>query len=334
MLLLILLLHCFHSFSSSANELQFPTNKNNTHYIANCTILDSDFKVVRILLTSHICLPMSDGSFIATNSTNILKKISPEGEVLWERKGYYHHQLTLSSSANVLALKKVKKKKVLYEELSEIDSNTGQDIKVFSLHQAVQNDKKNLKRLDPSVRINNSYAAVFNTNMEKLHLNSISQFKNEYIINEIDKVSFVLNSEFKFSHFVNLELFNYADPSAAIHDLQKISDTNYIIFKNFNEDPKTHKNTFKIFEFDEKSIKFEFPLNSEDFVQADFSGGIQKIDDTYLIGFPLSATPDSNSFVALISNKGFYLKKSTLPFRIQDIKKIPYDDFMKKNKMK
>lgn len=120
-----------------------------------------------------------------------------------------------------------------------------------------------------------------------------------------------------------LDIFNFDYLSPAAHDLQKVDANQFITFKNFNRDSILNTNAFKIFEFSKKKIIFEFPLKTEDFVQADFSGGAQKISDMYLAGFPVSSDMNSNSFIALISNKGFYIKRGILPFHIQDIKKYP-----------
>lgn len=86
MFLLTLLLHSSLSFGSSTILQPTDLINNKTYYIANCTSLDSDFKVVRVILNGHTCLPLEDGSIVATDDMSYLKKINPDGEVVWEKK--------------------------------------------------------------------------------------------------------------------------------------------------------------------------------------------------------------------------------------------------------
>ena len=120
--------------------------------------------------------------------------------------------------------------------------------------------------------------------------------------------------------------------------MQIDNDDRSLLFENFYRDPIDQKSSFKIYEYKDEEMIFEFPLRREDYVEADYSGGVQKIEGYYLVGFPRlkAEAPEivQYSFIGLISESGDWVKKGRVPFRIQDVKLLPFKNFLILNKVK
>ncbi len=304
---------------------------------AGCRILDKDFNLVRTLSNDWLCLPLPDGGWISSNNRSKITRFGPSGELIWLKTGYFHHQLHLYKEKFVLALELVKQKTndqlVLYDRIVKFDLENGDLASEFQVFNYLQENKNEAQWLDrkPFLVEDPTLTEIFGTNYEKLHLNSIQSFGNKIIVNDKFATSFLLDSNLNFLSRINFPDVFHQTRNKTIHDLQMIKDTTFLVFKNFFDIKNSTRTTFKIYEFKNEKIIFEFPLKDEDFVQSDYSGGVEKIQGGYLVGFPMEETPSKKSLVGLISNDGKWVKKVIVNFRFQDIKIIRYPEYMSMN---
>lgn len=338
MVLLILSALIFLSTSTAAKK-NAPAKNLNLYFVAGCKILDDNFKVIRILSNDWICLPLKNGSWIASNERSRLTMYDPMGTLQWNIDGHFHHRIEYVNDKSIIAMKLVEKeshgKQVLYDEILKIDIMSGKTIAQFSLYEELNLNRKTLKPLDRTIHKLPAPPGNFTTAWEKLHLNSISFYKNEYIINDIALASFILDENLKFKRFMRFPKKILKKFSQVYHDLQQIGPDHYLVFENFHHNNSSQEKSFKIYEFKNDRVIFEFPTQTKDFVKSDYSGGVSKIGDIYLVGFPLlprkTINWDQRSFVGLIDSSGQWIRKAILPFRIQEIKPLQNTDFLKFN---
>jgi hypothetical protein len=318
----------------------FASDISQLNYFAGCRILGADFQVLRTLSSSWLCYPLQDGGWIESDNHKILQRRDSYGSVLWEIKGYFHHQLNVVENKYVFALKLVgkqwKNQTMAFDEVVKVDIRNGRIVSVFSMFDHLSRDPKKFGRIDrqPLVENHHLYRELFQTNLELLHLNSVQPFGSEIVVGDRELNSFILNRNLQFKKFVDFPDAFSKSKVLSLHDLQKLNPDHFIVFKNFFDQPDTEKTTFKIYEFKKGKVTFEFPLNSKDYVEADYSGGVQKTDQGYLVAFPLGQHPSERSLIGWISLDGQWKKKSIVNFRLQDVKIIPHTDFLNRNKMK
>ncbi len=308
------------------------------NYMANCRIYDSNFNLVKIVSSDWLCLPLADGGWISSDNKQHISRRDAEGQLIWSKKGFYHHQLSQINNAFVLTLlsekKVVKKQNIVFDRIQKISISDGSLVNEFSIFDGLYKSKILARTpLDKKPAINTPNLLFFDTDLENSHFNSIMYKDRRIYVNELQLVSFVLDENLKFIEFIEFPDLLFKTEFKDSHDLQSLGNDTFLLFKNFNLDPITKSKTFKIFEFKKNKVIFEFPINSTDFVRADFSGGVEKNKDGYLVGFPLASGENSDSLVGLISNDGHWIVKKTIPFRIQDIKRIPYENYLKLNKI-
>lgn len=346
--LFILSVMCY-SFCYS-NPINGSDNLEKNYYYASCNILNSKFEVVRVLSSSWLCLPLEDGGWIESNSRNFIARKDRLGTVVWKKSGYFHHQIseTADNSIYVLQLvkqpalskdKEYKADHVLYDIILEINILNGKVLNKYSLYDELKRNNNLKKILDrrPYAPDIAEYVSQFNTKHEKLHLNSVNPIENGILVNDLRLDSFILDKNFNFKTFLSFPKLFTENTNLKIltHDLQKLGEDHFIGLKNSFHDNASDEETFKIIEYKGDKIIFQFPINTDDFVASVCCGSVQKINDYYLVGFPIGKDPSSNkSFVALVSKDGKWIAKKWIDVRFQSIKLLTKENFLIKNKAK
>lgn len=337
---LIYLIFCVWSlFSCSHSEIKsvIPVEKN--IYLTRCTLLDSNFEVIRKLSNGWFCIPKADGGWISSDHLT-LTNYAGDGTVIWKRKGFYHHQMEILNEHDLIALSS--EVNVIHHTLVKTDV-----VQKLSLHDgtlitsySLFNELYKTKSLQNSIFDNKPEPTGLSSNffgakLEQSHLNSIDLFQRNLIINDVHRGAFVLNEDLKFIKFVEPESVSFAGWPRIFHDFQILKDGSHLFFKNFSRDQEDPKlKTFKIFEIKDSTITFEFPKNKIDYVEIDCCGGVEKIGNQYLVGFPTKSKITDESVVGLVASNSSWVIKKKLPFRIQDIKKIPYPNYLQLNKIR
>ncbi|MFZ3229208.1 MAG: hypothetical protein WA160_03300 [Pseudobdellovibrio sp.] len=316
-----------------ANET---VGKSEDNYIASCYIMNSKFEIVRHLSSHWVCMPRADGGWVAAGNNEIVN-YNPEGVILWKKSGDYHHQIKqLNSNAIVVLIaeaKKIKIKPIKFDSVQILNLENGQLIHEFSIYEEIfKTESLKGSHLDHRVfeEISDDIIKKKNLDFKSTHLNSISFYKNEIIVNDLGRTLFALDRKLKFKHFYKFPEIHGVDKLLWGHDFQRFDNGNFLFFNNFN----SKLNTFKIFEFEDNKIVFEFPQKKEDYFSVFCCGGAEKIEKQYLIGFPGTDANENISVVGLVSAEGNWIVRKILPIRIQDIKKIPYADYLIKNKIR
>ena len=160
-----------------------------------------------------------------------------------------------------------------------------------------------------------------NVEFEHTHLNSINFDQSRIIINQAFGEPFALTREFKLSLS---PVWNNKDPLT--HDFQILEDGSTLYFKNGTQGKLD--GSYQVLHYDKNHLlMFQFPKKKEDFMANAYSGGVEKIGDNYLIGFP----SESRAVILLVTSKGQILKQATSQIGIQDVHRIPWNNFLELN---
>lgn len=305
-------------------------------YLASCYVLNSDFEIVRQLSPDWVCQVKPDGGWLAANKEHLVN-YDPEGSVIWKKAGDYHHQIKLWNDKSILVLtsevQKEDERLMRFDVVQMLRLDDGRVLHQFSLFNEIHKTRK-LKNTILDEEINpfliHKGSSKESTLLGKSHWNTISIHNNEIIINEINGIAFILDEKLQFVRFVPYPKISDIKHNLKTHDFQILGKDHFLFFSNYN---KAHK-TFNVFEVKDGSLVFEFPKKKVDFEPVWCCGGVQKFEQEYLVGFPAKDDDDNSSIVGLISKNGTWLIKKKIPTRIQDIRKIPYIDFLKKNKIR
>ncbi len=317
---------------ASADELE---SENKRLYLASCYILDHRFEIIKLLSNHWTCQVKEDGGWYATDNRS-LSNYDATGKILWKLEGDYHHQIRVLNQKEVIVLKatahRIEGQLIHYDLVQILSAKSGRVLREFSLYKELEVNKglkgSHLdKKLLPIAPFMNSYKE--GVRFEKTHLNSISLHKDQIVVNELRGVAFVLDKNLKFLKFVDFPTHKKMKFYAA-HDFQILEPQNYLFFSNFSHGEKT----FKIFEFKNGEAHFEFPTEKKDYIPVGCCGGVQKIGTHYLVGFPGKTVAENFSTVGLVSSKGQWLIKKQIPTRIQDIRMIPYSNYLEKHKVR
>lgn len=309
-----------------------------TLYIAACSVLNSDFEIVRTLSSGYICLPLANGDWFDIIDGQLRYFSSIDG-FIWKKHGRYHHQIKQIDADHIIVLnavvKEIDSKLVKFDIVEKINIKTGQRTHQFSIYDELFL-KKNLLETDfgTSEYFINIEPVYFPARFQHTHLNSISFYKNEIIISRIQDNPFKLTSNLEFKDFIMHDQYIKKSKNKLIHDFQILDDDSRLYFKNINIDLSDDRRTFKLFRVKNDQILFEFPQKIDEFVECDYSGGIEKMGAFYLFGFPNSPQKDSGSTVGLVDDSGHLIKKTKLSFFIQDVKRIPFKNFLEVNSVR
>lgn len=313
---------------------KIPPDKD-TLYIANCSVLNYEFEIVRTLSSGYICLPLANGDWFDIVDGQ-LRHFSASGEVLWKKRGRFHHQIKQLDKDHILVLnailKRVYAKLIKFDMIQKIKISTGEIINELSIYDELFLKKKSwVTGFGPELMINTD--RVYRpAKLQHTHLNSINFYKDEIIINQVIGSPFRLTSELKFKNFVIQDNYILKSDDKFAHDLQITDDDSYLYFKNQNS--VGGKKTFKILKIKNDKVLFEYPLNEDDFIENEYSGGVERMGPFYLFGFPVSSKRGTNSVVGLVDESGHLVKKGSLDFYIQDVKRIPFKNFLELNSMR
>jgi hypothetical protein len=310
---------------------------NQTIYITRCTILNSKFEEVRKLSAGWFCVPKSDGGWISSDHY-ALTSYNPDGSIQWQKKGFFHHQLGQLNEDVIFALssevKSIGRQLMKFDIVYKLNSNNGDLISAFSIYDALYVSKilDNSDFAKGPRRTGNSSALFGHVKLEKSHLNSIHFHQDTVVINDINRGAIVLDHDLKFIKTIDADVINSDKNQRAVHDFQILQDGSYLFFKNSNVDSdQSNLDTYKIFQIKDTEVIFSFPRQKADYLSVSCCGGVEKVANLYLVGFPVAP---EGSVVGLISKNGHWVIKRLLPFRIQDIKRVQFQDYLTLNQLR
>ena len=333
------------SCSSTLKQIKLPNDQTEyrvdqeRYFISKCSIFNEKFVNVRNLSNSRVCTLTNDGGWIEIQADG-LSHYSKNGSKIWFIPGLFHHQIKIYKNKFVYSLysivKMINNKKVYFDGVYQVDLKSGKIISSFSgFEEFYINKTRNLEYFDLRNLSKEGFLkfAVIEADLLNTHLNSISIENEEILINDYGYLAFKLSLDLKFKSFDHAYYNSFKADNTITqnsfsikHDYQILPNQNYLVFRNFkliNEEI-----TYKIYEFNNNKIHFEFPTEKKDFQLVPRAGSVEKIDDnSYLVGFPLQK--QKMSFVGIVSTEGKWIKKGMLPFIIQDIKIIPNDILVK-----
>jgi uncharacterized membrane protein len=292
--------------------------------MAGCKVFDSNFNVVRVLASVRICLATPDGGFISANynKKQNITRVGPDGSIIWQTEGYYHHQIKQLNSNYIIALyseiKKINSDLVKFDGVRKINYTTGKIEKEFSLYKTFYITKTKNEWINDYYATSAFYRISFidEFHYEYSHLNAISVQKNMITVSSSGSLTFKVDFDLNFISFIStneyIPLLNAKNEPISSelllkHDFHYLADDSILFFKNSNTSGKEKNLTYKIFEFKPDGRVFEFPKNEADFELSPHSGGVEKIGSNYLLGFPVA--DGQNSVVGLVSGDGHWLIK-------------------------
>lgn len=306
--------------------VQTKSLSNNEIYLTRCSILDSDFQVLRNLGSGFLCLTIENGDWIEINLRG-MRYWSTNSEILWQKKGMFHHQIKQLDKNSIIVLSAqievVDGERVKFDKVMKIDLRTGKTLAQFSVYEELYITKilRGTEFDRPPSPLGAARIFYRNAKFENTHVNSIHFYKELLIINQAFGQPFALTQELKLS-----PTSIWRNRNEQTHDLQILEDGSTLYFKNPGPDDSVK--TFRIVHFDRNhQLIFEFPKNPADAIPNEYAGGVEKIGSNYLIGIPFKG----KSIVELVTDKGIILKKTELPVEIQDVRRIQGNDFLKNN---
>lgn len=302
-------------------------------YMAGCQIFNSELDIVKSLPPAYICLPTSDGGWLSADTEKLVRHAA-DGHTQWERAGFYSHRLQLLNETSVLVLlteyHDYKNEKVRFEIVQKLDDRTGNVQAEFSLYKNLF-----LASMDSSYKTltDSGEIAVLNRGVkrEASHLNAFSVNLDFIFVGDSHRPSLVLDHNLKFRGFndsleKNLQLgMRFQDMK---HDIQ-FNNNESLVFLNHATDASSRLKTFKVIEFRDNQKIFEFPEKPADFIETSCCGGVEKLGVNYLVGF--RAKDRISSVIGIVSGDKRWLIKKTIPMQIQEIKRIPYPDYLQLN---
>jgi hypothetical protein len=308
--------------------------KPKTFYLASCYVLDENFNTIKQLSSHWICEPKPDGGWFASDNSYLIS-YDPQGNILWKKSGVYHHQIRIWDENAIVVLKSELKKTKLgnlkYDSVQLLNFQDGKLLKEFSIYNEINLKPKgepsflDIAPFPTKEKFPHFKGEAF---LEKTHLNSISIYDGKIVINEHSYYSFVLDKNLKLLGPIKFSDLAIYSKKYLIHDLQLIGENHYLYFRAVSF------KYFRIFEVKNGKIIFEFPKEDKDLELVYCCGGVDKTKQGYVVGFPGPGIGDNFSIVGLVSFEGRWIQRKILPYRIQDIRRIKYDDFLIQNKVR
>lgn len=331
----------FVSLNSGCSHKPLISNLRSDIYIARCVVLNSEFEVVRRLSSGWVCIPRSDGGWLSSDSES-LTSFSSDGTVEWQKRGHYHHQMRIYNDKILFVLssevKDIKGAPTKFDIVQKLDLKTGQLLASFSMYEALF-ESKILQEphfvsfvRDASFKSSRFFS---NAKLERTHLNSIHVSSDKVVVNDLSGGAFVLDHSLSFIRTVSEGSSRGPHKYRFVHDLQILSDGSILFFNNlYTRSSGGVRSSFKVHHNLGTQVLFGFPSEEKDFQSVSCCGGVEKLGELYLVGFPVDVKVGEKSLVGLVSSQGHWVVKKELPFRIQDVKRIPYPDYLNLNKIR
>lgn len=238
-----------------------------------------------------MCLFLEDGRIISAND-RMIRAISPEGEILWEKTGNYHHQIHLMNDGQSMLVLS-----------SDIQQEKGEMVRYdhfvnFNLDGDVLKEKS--FRTLGNEFLDNKVSQVFqefflNTTRERSHFNSIYEIgdvkenplypgikKGNFIANSLFLGIFILSSDLqKLEHRFKLP----GSQDHLVHDVQVLPNGNLLVFNNLN---KLREGVFlesAMQEIEPSTLKVVYSFSGEKGVPlySSHCGGVQKLDEEHYL---------------------------------------------------
>ena len=320
--------------------------------ISFCDIHNTQGKKI-ITFPGSLCAYKDDGSVVYTSSEK-LSMVNSQDSVLWEKKGFFHHQIKWSSNKkNILAIDsdfyEMNKKKYRTDVLVIYNEDGTLNKKILATDM--------IKQVEKGFHIQDGrwfYSAKFNeTAGEVSHINSfyeIPQHSNTTKIKQIPPGGYVVNGLYDGIFILDSDLkkvlYHFKFPFTVdnlIHDVQVTNRGTFLMFVNvFNPTPgKPSGYPYSAaVEYDPftNKILWKFTAVPHEIFYSPATGGVQELDE--------------NTVLISVFVKGFFIinKKDNsmlFPYNVyrniensfgitsyQDIKLYNMESFFKKRKIK
>lgn len=325
------------------------------HIIA-CTILSSKGEIV-FEFTGRYCIFLDDGSYISNviiDKSQHVVRFGPHNEIMWKRKMEVHHQINLSpDKKRVLVLSSERSKKfickVRFDVLNVLDINTGKTLFYWNSKEYVADFMRMLRRFSTPLL----YSNVDNKrwSCEMTHLNSayeIPENENSTKNPAFSPGNYILNF-YGFGYVLiidkNTKKIVWESSLGSkrlnvlnLHDVQVLENGDIIYARNFDFLPDVYRSSsFEIFNPITEKTTVLYPLDKKDYFSSNVMGGIQKLNDGYLL---IGNSVPQGGWVMKIDFNGKNVFKYSHPiknpntgysYRIQDAKSYDVSLFLQKN---
>lgn len=310
------------------------------HLVQDCTILDMDGKIIKVL-PGKMCLFLDNGSFVSGDAEG-LSLYDKNKKVLWDIRGHFHHQLAfspdkkrilaISSDKNRLNGKDIRTDKFM---VISVDGRVLHELKSESLIEWTKQKWHNWDN-SPWLRVET------HTDKEISHFNSIYEIPENagkeilkpghYIINGLSHGIFILTPDLK--KLTYHKIFPHSNDHF-IHDVQVTKHGTMIYFNNIAS-PSDMVDTYSaIQEFDPSTNKvtFEYTSQPKNFFFSRYCGSVQELnDDKILFSDKFNGTfIYSRKSKALIKTLRGTHFQNKLPVFVQHIKAYDLSGFLKLN---
>ncbi|MES2527782.1 MAG: hypothetical protein V4598_11870 [Bdellovibrionota bacterium] len=260
------------------------------YFAAGCSLYNYQGVLIKNFPGS-ICVYLEDGR-VVSGTDKMIRLISPDREILWEKNGNYHHQINLSPDG-----------KRIYALSSEVREEKGTSVRydwfvIFDLDGNVlaENSIRHLEKdfLDNNISL--FFQDLFqNTTKERSHFNSIFEIGDVKVnpaVPAIAKGNVIVNSLFLGVYILSPDLkkvlHHFMIPGSAghlVHDVQILSDGNILIFNNESNpvDAPYHSSALQI--LDPVSLKSIYSFSGEKGIPlySSHCGGAQKLDEEFFL---------------------------------------------------
>lgn len=344
--------------SKRINTIDVGLQNNSPLYLLGCSVLDRHFNFLRQLPGDGICLPFADGSWVSSDGQKLVSW-AHDGEVVWTLPGHFHHQIRTDDEGNILLLGSdivlFKQYKIRMDTI-EIHDRSGNLL--FSWHLKDHlNEIQKFSHLPKSASLfwgHPDYPADKSVTFEFSHINSISAIPKESRAKLNGAIYLIYDPILNISLGLDRKLENVVwgaplpdggRPDPLKHDVQFTKNVELLYFDNYGFSTNVlHSNkiaptandstdaceSYAVFlRSIEGTVIFQFPKNTQECLPTYSKGSVEIIDDTFLINVPSG----KNSFVGLLDRAGNWIQRKSVDAEYQEIKLLPYQDFLEKNQV-
>jgi len=308
-------------------------------YYGACYIFDSKLEVVRTLPGGGLCLPLSDGGWLASDWEDpALRRYDKMGLVVWKIAGHFHHQMKLDADQELLLLNSEVEKGIRYDTIEKRSLQSGKLLKSFSIlknweaYQALPGPFASfLSKLPVSQKLESKEAPLEFTHVNSIYIvpkNVRKLFSGAvYVINDTNRgICFGIDEDFK---KIVWSMGTRYDENRGSHDC-KILENGSILYID-NASNLDRKGTFHIRHIKGGKPLVIFPQKEADEFPGDNRGGVLKEPGGYVFS---ASFQDEKTQLGRITDKGQWIVRKTIYGSLQDIQLLPYADFMEKNQVK
>ncbi|MGZ3691178.1 MAG: hypothetical protein ACXVAX_06730 [Pseudobdellovibrio sp.] len=329
------------------SELQYKLGLSySPSFLVGCEIYDADFNLLKTLPGGAFCLPLEDGSWLASDS-NRIALYSDTGKIMWQEPGFFHHNFILDSEGNFIVLgsdfKKINKLSVRADVVKKI-SRSGRTLAEFNVFDHLD-DFENIK--NPKLYKSFFPATIFKSSsfdydLELSHINSVQDVNHQYLIGDpYVGACFILDQNLKLTPVkYDLDATVYPDeflkppfrkPSPFLAHTCRLNDKNELVYYSNRYSFEGH-NSFAVIKKTKDKTEVLFPKRKDDIIAADWGGGVQLVGESgdHMVVTTLSRL---DIYIDVVDHDGhtIFRKKIKKPLIEAELKDL--SGFLKNNKI-